>query len=360
MMTTTTLPSRARAIDPKLFLDFFTACGGGYCFTPDGQLWLGVLESDINPDRDIAAQILREVKPSDVARIKAYLIAREKGESQIADDWSNALVKFKIAESDYRTCTSQDVIDEDEADRLCSIESDARWDMIRMPAPDRPALLWKLDYLLQGSNGTLDPYNTADLAQTVADCRRLLVEVCPMSPNAPKAVAAYYAAEQAHEDNRLDGDGYIAALHRLDDWQPASPIDFVHKFIALHHDGNSPSYDRLQKLIEQALQIVRADVERLAVVSRDPAQWDAAMQARQKAAGAFAAHEAIAPGSDALDALCNAVTDAEDTLFNTDAPHTEAALWKLDLLEQEAAASSITPQQIRRVSTDIRRLIGEA
>lgn len=287
-----------------------------------------------------------------------------------------------------------------------------------------------------------------------------------MTSTAPKAVAAYYAAEKAHEDNRLDGDGYIAALHDLDDWQPSSASDFVHKFIALHHDGNSPNADRLQKLIEQArnvvsvttdatawtqaakaeqdareaaerfyaenvrpvnaaheagsgtvadvaaqedaygqftsahydamkalmeapapawpavvrklrigvddwyfdgsslsleaLQIIRADVERLADLACDPAQWDAAMQGHEQASEAFAAHEAIAPGSDGLDTLCNAVTDAEDTLFDTDAPHMHAALWKLDLLEQEAAASSITPQQIRRVSTDIRRLIGEA
>lgn len=58
-----------------------------------------------------------------------------------------------------------------------------------------------------------------------------------MSSYAPKAVAAYYAAEQAHDDNRWDGDTYVAALHALDDWQPATATDFVHKFIALHHDG---------------------------------------------------------------------------------------------------------------------------
>lgn len=287
-----------------------------------------------------------------------------------------------------------------------------------------------------------------------------------MSSYAPKAVAAYYAAEQAHDDNLLDGDAYIAALHALDDWQPSSASDFVHKFIALHHDGGSTNYDRLQKLIEQArnvvsvttdttawthaakaeqdaresaerfyaenvrpvneaheagsgtvadvtaqedayghftsahydamralmeapapawpavvrklrigvddwyfdgsslsleaLQIIRADVERLADLTTDPAQWDAAMQGHEQASEAFAAHEAIAPGSDELDALCNAVTDAEDTLFETDAPHMEAVLWKLNLLEQESSTSSITPDQIRRVSADIRRLIGEA
>lgn len=286
-----------------------------------------------------------------------------------------------------------------------------------------------------------------------------------MTSNAPKAVEAYYAAERAHDANNLDGDAYIAALHLLDDWQPSCPSDFVHKFIALHHDGNSPNHDRLKKLIEQArkviapsdasawseaakaeqvarnaaeqfhaenvqpvsdaheagaatldaaiaqeeaygqftsahydamaalfqmpapdwpaviyklrigvddwffdgsseslaaLQIIRGDVERLAAFAPDRGEWAAAMRALEKASNAFSAHEAIAPASDALDDLCNAVTDAEDELFKMDAPSLHAALWKLNHLQQEATVSSLTPDQIRQVSTDIRRLMGEA
>jgi hypothetical protein len=160
-----------------MFLDYFTACGGGYAITPDGQLWLGILQNSDNPDRDIAAQILREVKPTDAARIKNYLIARENGLSEAADKWSAAMTRYRVAERAYLACASQDVVDEEEADRLCDIESDARWEVIQMPAPDRPALLWKLEYLLQGTNGCLDPYNVSLLAQTMEDCRRLLVEV---------------------------------------------------------------------------------------------------------------------------------------------------------------------------------------
>lgn len=88
--------------------------------------------------------------------------------------------------------------------------------------------------------------------------------------------------------------------------------------------------------------------------------WTSATEQLATATQAFAAQEAVTPGGDALDELCNAVTDAEDALFQIDAPHLQAALWKLDHLQEAASGSSITPEQIRQVSTDIRRLIGEA
>jgi hypothetical protein len=176
MNATSTVAPRAHAIDPKIFLDYFTACGGGYAITPDGQLWLGILQNSTNPDRSIAAQIMREVKPTDAARIKNYLIARQSGLSEAADKWSAAMVRFRIAERAYQDCVSAEVVDDEKADELCDIESDARWALMAMPAPDRPALLWKLEYLFQGSNGTLDPYTLESVAQTVEDMRRLLVE----------------------------------------------------------------------------------------------------------------------------------------------------------------------------------------
>ncbi|WP_072384062.1 hypothetical protein [Novosphingobium sp. NDB2Meth1] len=93
-----------------------------------------------------------------------------------AKAWDKAMLKFRIAERAYLNCAASEPLNEDLADQLCDIESDARWELIGMPAPDRPALLWKLEYLFQGSNGSLDPYNLEHLAQTIADCRRLLGE----------------------------------------------------------------------------------------------------------------------------------------------------------------------------------------
>ena len=93
-----------------------------------------------------------------------------------AKAWEKAMLKFRIAERAYLHCAASEPADEDLADQICDIESDARWELIHMPAPDRLALLWKLEYLFEGSNGSLDPYGLDHLAQTIADCRRLLGE----------------------------------------------------------------------------------------------------------------------------------------------------------------------------------------
>lgn len=176
MNAASTVAPRAHAIDPKTFLDYFTKCGGGYCLTPDRQLWLGILQTGTsNADRSIATQIMREVTPADAERIKGYLIARENGENEMADNWSAAMNRFRIAERAYQDCASAKVVDDEKADELCDIESDARWALMGMPAPDRPALLWKLEYLFQGSGGCLDPYNIDSLQQVISDMRRLLV-----------------------------------------------------------------------------------------------------------------------------------------------------------------------------------------
>lgn len=135
MTTDSTVAPRAHAIDPKMFLDYFTACGGGYCLTPDRQLWLGILQTGTTKgDRTIAAQIMREVTPADAERIKAYLEAKEKGESEMADNWSAAMTRFRIAERAYQDCASAEVVDDEKADELCDIESDARWALMGMPA----------------------------------------------------------------------------------------------------------------------------------------------------------------------------------------------------------------------------------
>lgn len=94
--------------------------------------------------------------------------------------------------------------------------------------------------------------------------------------------------------------------------------------------------------------------------SVNPTLWESALKQLATASEAFAAEQVQNPAGDELDALCNAMTDAEDTLFGMNAPHMQAALWKLDYLLQVAEDTIITPNQLRQVSNDIRRLIGDA
>jgi hypothetical protein len=181
MNAASTVAPRAHAIDPKVFLDYFAECGGGYCLTPDRQLWLGILQTGTsNADRVVAAQIMREVKPSDAERIKAYLIARENGESELADNWSAAMTRCRIAEEAYaafRPLENPDSADDArKGDELATAQAEAERYLMAMPAPDRTALLWKLELLLKGDGESIEIWDLNFVAQTVADMRRLLVE----------------------------------------------------------------------------------------------------------------------------------------------------------------------------------------
>lgn len=53
---------------------------------------------------------------------------------------------------------------------------DARWSLMAMPAPDLPALRWKLEHLLELEGDSVAPWSAEAIADTVADMRRLIVE----------------------------------------------------------------------------------------------------------------------------------------------------------------------------------------
>lgn len=89
-----------------------------------------------------------------------------------ASNWQIAMQRFAKTETDYHHATS---LKDDEARSSASdAYGDARWDLIRMPAPDLPALRWKLDYILEGSNGSIDPWALSSLSQLKIDMQRLM------------------------------------------------------------------------------------------------------------------------------------------------------------------------------------------
>jgi len=86
----------------------------------------------------------------------------------------NAAAEWKARSDQNPHTTAYGFVDE-EYERLIDIESDAQGGLMETPAPDRKALLYKLDYLLD-SSGTesTDSFTAEFVAQTVADYRRLL------------------------------------------------------------------------------------------------------------------------------------------------------------------------------------------
>lgn len=87
-------------------------------------------------------------------------------------NWKAGMQRFLKAESDYQDAARG--TDEEAEDGACDAYSDARWNLIHMPAPDLGALRWKLEYLLEGSNGSIDPWELTALEQTMRDIRRLM------------------------------------------------------------------------------------------------------------------------------------------------------------------------------------------
>ncbi len=62
-------------------------------------------------------------------------------------------------------------------DRLDEASYNAKWDLIRTPAPDGEALLWKLETLFGPDacdNGSVTPWSEEAIAPVMADARRLL------------------------------------------------------------------------------------------------------------------------------------------------------------------------------------------
>lgn len=57
----------------------------------------------------------------------------------------------------------------DHYDELVNRMVEARWALMEMPAPNRAALLWKLDYLMEDT-----AYSDDAIEQPLADMRRLL------------------------------------------------------------------------------------------------------------------------------------------------------------------------------------------
>jgi len=89
-----------------------------------------------------------------------------------AHNWQAAMQHFLKTEVEYHRAASGN--DDGLIDDVAEKYSDARWDLMRMPAPDLPTLWWKLDYLLEGSNGSTDSYALTAIEPVKRDMNRLM------------------------------------------------------------------------------------------------------------------------------------------------------------------------------------------
>ena len=99
---------------------------------------------------------------------------------------------------------------EDERERLVNLADDLHSELLRVPAPDGEALLFKLEYLLQlGDTDTLECWTGKIVTPAVEDARRLLAGT---SAGRPAGSSAEASEERVVRMEQLGI--YLDALHR--------------------------------------------------------------------------------------------------------------------------------------------------
>lgn len=162
-----------RPFSPRSFIALFTACGGGYCLTPGGQLWLGVFQTgSTRADRTMAAQIMRVLTPENIESVREYLLTgANAGPLQSAWDEGKARYDEVVREFDAMAAHDPGC---DALDQLCYVMTDAEDGLFRMNAPSMQAVLWKLDRLQEEADGS--SINPDQIKQVSDDIRRLFGE----------------------------------------------------------------------------------------------------------------------------------------------------------------------------------------
>ncbi|KHS43405.1 hypothetical protein [Novosphingobium subterraneum] len=162
-----------RPFSPRSFIALFTACGGGYCLTPGGQLWLGVLQTGSErADRTMAAQIMRVLTPENIESIREYLLSGDSA-GPLQGAWNEGKARYDRAVQEFDAKAAEDPAC-DALDQLCDVLTDTEDSLFRMNAPSMQAVLWKLDRLQEEADGS--SINPGQIKQVSDDIRRLFGE----------------------------------------------------------------------------------------------------------------------------------------------------------------------------------------
>lgn len=126
----------------------------------------GIMSAANRPDVSMAYRALAAVYDENVkAQYQPYLDACRRLVNHAA------LRQKKIAEIDQRLGYSTASEHFDQTIRVLSAKESA---LVQMPAPDRSALLWKIEKLLMVEDDSTSPWTGEYVSQTLADARRLL------------------------------------------------------------------------------------------------------------------------------------------------------------------------------------------
>lgn len=220
MNCTTTSAPIAHAFDPAEWLSRFERLGGGYVVNADGKLDLGFLHATGTPaGQREAREMLAALSEQQSSLVLEHLVSAPASVAAIRHRWDRLRSLMEQAEAAYEAYTlavykpcegryegwfvEQGVTAQpnrpisvtalaelrernpfktewdhvnDRIDLLSEQCSDTESELMETPAPGLSELAWKLDQLLDfnGKHST-GAWSRDYVAQTVADCRRLLV-----------------------------------------------------------------------------------------------------------------------------------------------------------------------------------------
>ena len=93
------------------------------------------------------------------------------------------------------------------------------------------------------------------LAPIIAAAPAMAMTAIPSSD----PVTAYWAAWNGYNGDAVSEEAFARATDDLDFWEPTTLHDFVRTFVAVFHDGDMPSADRLELLIVQGKRLTGED-----------------------------------------------------------------------------------------------------
>lgn len=189
--------------------------------------------------------------------------------------WADAMEAMNAAKAEY---------DSNPSDTGLADYTARQADLITMPAPDRGALLWKLEYLLAASGDEIEPWDASFVAQTVADCRRLLSDPAA-APAQPWAAA--YAAE-------------CAARQEAEQFHAANVTPVIKA-----HSESRASWDEAIAMEEAAAPFYKAHLDAVAAMIYTPAPSIAAVVHKIRVGTSIAFFDGADEAGTALDVIAD-------------------------------------------------------
>ena len=248
----------------------------------EGQLWAALCHSLLTEPRHVhdAAErgdieALESVADLDWGNRLLLAAIRSVRASVASDAWIRARDAWLAAEATHAAWQASD-----DAPPALAKASGVTWHaMLETPAPDLAALRFKLAAMLEiePAVDAMEGWSGAVVRPVLCDLVRLMpaereVRPCDLEQLLPAEAGAresdvrdpisdYETVFAAYNAGKGTERAYLKAFRRMNDYQPATPRDFIRKFLAMWKEGGFPQPDRVADMLAIAARLVDVDGE---------------------------------------------------------------------------------------------------